>query len=196
LIEEERAKRHAEICICGAKNLHEYIEYHFRDLDEPSRRKYERVMRTCRPEDHVRYGKWFLEMMGEPTEAELRRARDIFEKRKNDISEIYDGLYSAYQEMGLRNEAMELVLQGLKEFPDVPHLYELLGRAFFERKWVNEAKEILEQGLRKFPSDEGIKELLQEVEDDLDDPQGGEKLPIFGLILLMTLIRRKLRRKS
>jgi hypothetical protein len=45
--------------------------------------------------------------------------------------------------------------------------------------------------------DENLKERFQKSEDDIDDPpSGGEKLPILGLILLVALIRRKLRRKS
>lgn len=191
MTEEEKAKKHAEICNCGSRTLHEYIENHFKDLDKPSRRKYERVMGTWKSEDYAEYSRWFIEMISEPAEEELRCAKDILEKRKNDISEIYDGIYSVFQEIGLRNEAMEFVLDGLRGFPEVPHLYELVGHAFLERGWVNDAKDVLEQGLEKFPSDESINELLQKVRDNIDDPPGGEPLGLF-LIAVAVSVHRKL----
>jgi hypothetical protein len=95
--------------------------------------------------------------------------------------------------MSLWSESLKIALRGLKEFPEMPRFYELVGHAYLERKWVNEAKDILEKGLRKFPSDEGVKELLQKVDDKIDDPpEGGE---LLGLILLIAVIHKKLRKK-
>jgi hypothetical protein len=37
------------------------------------------------------------------------------------------------------------------------------------------------------------KHLSIDVEDDMDDPDGGEKPPLLGLLLLMGLIRKKLK---
>ncbi|HVP78283.1 MAG TPA: hypothetical protein VMV04_10335, partial [Thermodesulfobacteriota bacterium] len=62
--EEERAKAHAEICNCGAKTLHEYIENHFKDQDEVKRRWLERVMGPWESEDYDNYTKFHLWMLG------------------------------------------------------------------------------------------------------------------------------------
>jgi hypothetical protein len=58
--------------------------------------------------------------------------------------------------------------------------------------WTGEAQKVIQKGVEKFPDDEELKKFLKDVENDLDDPQGGEFL---GLILLTALIRKKLRRK-
>lgn len=56
------------------------------------------------------------------------------------------------------------------------------------------AKEILKEGLEKFPGDEVLVELLKEIEDDSDSPDGGAGPPLLGLIILALLTRRKLTR--
>jgi hypothetical protein len=61
--EEEKAKRHAQICNCGAKTLHEYIENHFKDQDEVKKRWLERVMGTWKSQDYDNYAKFHLWML-------------------------------------------------------------------------------------------------------------------------------------
>jgi tetratricopeptide (TPR) repeat protein len=63
--------------------------------------------------------------------------------------------------MGLKNDALHIAEEGLREFPDDhPEIYMSLGDAYFEMGWVEEAKSILNEGLRKFPGDEDIQNLL------------------------------------
>jgi len=59
--------------------------------------------------------------------------------------------------------------------------------------WRNECIEILKKGAKEFPKDEELKEFLKKLEDDMDDPDAGEKPPLLGLLLLMGLIRKKLK---
>ena len=107
---------------------------------------------------------------------------------------VYSGLCSSYMELGMKTEAMEIALEGLKKFPDEdPVLYHNVGATFYEMGWRNECIEILKKGAKKFPKDEELKEFLKDVEDDMDDPDGGEKPPLLGLLLLMGLIRKKLK---
>jgi tetratricopeptide (TPR) repeat protein len=107
---------------------------------------------------------------------------------------VYSGLCSSYMELGMKTEAMEIALEGLKKFPDEdPVLYHNVGATFYEMGWRNECIEILKKGAKKFPKDEELKEFLKDVEDDIDDPDGGEKPPLLGLLLLMGLIRKKLK---
>ena len=68
-----------------------------------------------------------------------------------------------------------------------------MGATFYEMGWRNECIEILKKGAKKFPKDEELEEFLKDVEDDMDDPDGGEKPPLLGLLLLMGLIRKKLK---
>lgn len=109
---------------------------------------------------------------------------------------IYAGFCSAYMELGMKREAIEIALEGIKRFPDEDSaLYHNAGAAFFEMGWRKEALEILKKGVEKFPDDEELKKFLKGVEDDMDDPDGGDKPPLLGILLLMALIHKKWRKK-
>ena len=87
---------------------------------------------------------------------------------------------------------LEEALEGLTKFPDEdPGLYGNMGELYFEMGWVNESRDILNEGLKRFPNDEGIKEMLAKVDDEPDDPDGGNKPTLSGLILLIALLYKK-----
>jgi tetratricopeptide (TPR) repeat protein len=109
---------------------------------------------------------------------------------------IYGGLFCAYVEMGLKKEALEMAQKGIKKFPDVPAMYENLGEAYFEYGWIDDAKKVLQEGLRKFPDDERLKEVLKKIDDDTDDPDKNRKPPLVGIMLLLSLILKKLGKKN
>ena len=110
---------------------------------------------------------------------------------------IYQGLCCAYSDMGLKKEAMEEALEGLTKFPDGdPGLYENMGELYFEMGWVNESRDILNEGLKRFPNDEGIKDMLAKVDEGSDDPNGGNKPTLPGLILLIALLHKKLGKRK
>lgn len=109
---------------------------------------------------------------------------------------LYNGFFCAYMDMGMKNDALEIATEGLKEFPDTePFLYANLGEIYHEKGWTDEAKEILQKGLKKFPDDEDIKELLNKIEEDEKDPDKGKKPPIGSLLILLAIIMNKLRKK-
>ncbi len=108
---------------------------------------------------------------------------------------IYTGLCSAYSELGMKREAMEIALEGLKKFPDDPALHQNVAATFLEMGWRNECMETLRKAVEKFPDDEELKRFLKDVEDDLDDPDKGDKPPILGLLLLMALLYKKMGKK-
>jgi len=109
---------------------------------------------------------------------------------------IYAGLCSAYMDLGMKKEGMEIALEGLKKFPDEdPVLYQNVGATFYEMGWRKEAIEVLKDGVKKFPDDEELKECLKNIEDDTDDPDDKIKPPILGLFLLMALLYKKGRKK-
>ncbi len=109
---------------------------------------------------------------------------------------IYTGLCTAYLQLGMKKETMEISLEGLKRFPDEdPVLYHNVGATFYEMGWRNECIEILKRGAKKFPKDEELKDFLKDVEDNMDDPDDGEKPPLLGLLFLMALIHKKWKRK-
>ena len=110
---------------------------------------------------------------------------------------VYQGLTCAYNDMGLKKEAMEEAQEGLTKFPDEePGLYENMGELYFEMGWVNESRDVLNEGLKKFPRDEGIKEMLAKVDDEPDDPDGGNKPNLPGLLLLMAMLQKKLEKRK
>ena len=134
-----------------------------------------------------------------------REALQYFEKAMALFSEssdphtgvsIYAGFCSAYMELGMKREAMEIALEGLKRFPDEdPALYQNAGAAFYEMGWRKEAMEILKKGVEKFPEDEEMKKVLKDIEDDMDDPDKGDKPPLLGALLLLALIYNRWRKK-
>ena len=137
---------------------------------------------------------------GYPEEA-LRHYREAMERWQEDLNlndgiTIYSGLCSVYMELGMKREALEVALEGLRGFPDEdPVLYHNAGAVFFEMGWRKETIEVLREGVSKFPDDEEMRKFLKEVEDDLDDPDKGDQPPILGVLLLMALIYKRRRRK-
>jgi tetratricopeptide (TPR) repeat protein len=136
--------------------------------------------------------------MGYPQEAlnYYQKAMEVW--RRNPVAYpgvcIYTGLCTAYLELGMKREAMEIALEGVKKFPDDdPALYQNVAATFLEMGWRKEVMEVLKNGVEKFPEDEDLKNFLKDVEDDMDDPDKGDKPPILGLILLMALTRKKLK---
>lgn len=102
-----------------------------------------------------------------------------------DVPEAYNGLYWAYEDMGLINDAREIAEEGLSKFPDKDGtLYFNLANNYFNHGWLDEAKEVIQRGMKKFPDDEDMKELLKEIEDDFDDPKKGSKLPMLLAIIM------------
>ncbi len=109
---------------------------------------------------------------------------------------IYTGLCSAYSELGMKREAMEIALEGIKKLPDEdPALLQKVAATFIDMGWRNECMEVLKKALEKFPEDEELKRFLKDMEDDMDDPDDDGKPPILGLILLMALLYKKMGKK-
>jgi tetratricopeptide (TPR) repeat protein len=108
---------------------------------------------------------------------------------------IYGGFVCAYMDMGLKHEAFEMAQEGMREFPDVSAMYENLGEVYFEYGWIDDAKQVLEEGVKKFPEDERLKELLEKIEEDEKDPDKGNKPPIGSLLIFLSLILNKFRKK-
>ena len=109
---------------------------------------------------------------------------------------LYEGLYCTYMNLGLEEVALEMAKEGLREFPDEPYMYANLGQGYFEKGWTDEARNILQQGLKKFPYDERIKELLEKIEYETDNPDKGKKPPVIGLLLLLSLIQKRFKNKK
>lgn len=98
--------------------------------------------------------------------------------------------------LGMKKEAMEIAVEGLKKFPDEdPYLYQNVGAVFFEIGWRQETIEVLKKGIEKFPEDEELKKFLKDAEDDTDDPDGGVKPPVLGLMLLMAILQKRFGKK-
>jgi len=109
---------------------------------------------------------------------------------------IYTGLCHAYFQLGETRKAMEVALEGLKRFPDEdPALYQNVGATFLEMGWKDEAREVLKEGAEKFPEDEDLTTFFKDLTDDMDDPDGGIKPPMLGLILLTAILQKRFRKR-
>ncbi len=105
---------------------------------------------------------------------------------------IFEGLYCSYSSMGLKKEALEVALEGIKEFPDEePSLYAMAGEAYQELGWRDESIGILNEGLKKFPNDKELEEMLEETDGDSDDPDKAGKQPLLGVLLLTLLMQKR-----
>jgi tetratricopeptide (TPR) repeat protein len=138
-----------------------------------------------------------LREMGYPQEAikYLQKAMGLFKKSPTvDVGvTIFSGLCSAYLDLGLKKESMEIALEGLTKFPDSdPVLYHNLATCFYELGWTAESRRLLEIGVEKFPNDLELKQFLNDVEQELDDPDGDVK-PFLGLLMFVALFHKRLR---
>ena len=105
---------------------------------------------------------------------------------------ICAGLCHSYFNIGEKRKAMEVAVEGLKKFPDEdPVLYQNVGAAFLEMGWKEEARDVLKEGLEKFPEDDDLKQFIKYFDDDMDDPDGGIKPPILGLMLLTAILQKR-----
>jgi tetratricopeptide (TPR) repeat protein len=109
---------------------------------------------------------------------------------------IFEGLYHSYASMGLKKEALEIALQGLREFTsEDPHMYAIAADAYHKLGWRDEANSILNEGLKKFPRDQELKEMLDEIDDGSDDPDR-DKSTLLGLLLLKAYLNKKHGKRS
>jgi tetratricopeptide (TPR) repeat protein len=109
---------------------------------------------------------------------------------------IYAGLCHAYFELGEKRKAMELALEGLKRYPgEDAILYHNVGASFWELGWKEEARDVLKEGLEKFPEDEELGQFFKDANEDMDDPDGGIKPPILGLMLLTAILQKRFGRR-
>jgi len=109
---------------------------------------------------------------------------------------IYAGLCHAYFQLGEKRKAMEVAVEGLKRFPEEdPVMYQNVGAAFLEMGWKEEARDVLKKGIEKFPEDESLKEFINYLDDDTNDPDGGIKPPVLGLMLLAAILQKRFGRK-
>jgi hypothetical protein len=93
----------------------------------------------------------------------------------------------------MKCNGMEIAIEGLRKFSDEdPVLYQNVVATFWEMGWRNETIEVLKKGVEKFLEDEEPKKFLKDVEDDTDDPDGGVRPPVLGLILLMAILQKKI----
>jgi len=105
---------------------------------------------------------------------------------------IYAGLCHAYFEMGEKRKAMEVALEGLKRYPgEDAILYHNVGASFWELGWKEKARDVLKEGLEKFPEDEELGQFFKDANEDMDDPDGGIKPPVLGLMLLTAILQKR-----
>lgn len=111
-------------------------------------------------------------------------------------SDDYNGLFCAYYDMGLLDDAIETAHEGIRKFPeDDPALYCNTGVAYFEQGRLNDAKDIVSEGLKEFPEDEGLKEMLKAIEDAIDNPDDDDKKPPIKEMLVIAALIKKLHNK-
>ena len=116
-------------------------------------------------------------------------AADYFKQLINTDAEtpdIYNGLYWAFSDIGLGTDALDLIQEGIRKYPtEDSQLYVDIGYEYFNRGWTEESIGILKKGLGIFPDDEEIKDLLEQIDDQLNDPDNGENPPTIAPILVL-----------
>jgi len=71
-----------------------------------------------------------------------------------------------------------------------------LGETYFEHGWISEASDVINKGLKKFPDDKRLKAVLERIEDETDNSDDSKKPPFLGIMILLSLIIEKLRKKN
>jgi tetratricopeptide (TPR) repeat protein len=111
--------------------------------------------------------------------------------------DCYHGLYWSYIELVMLEDAIGVVEEGLAKFPlEGPDLYIDLGDAYYRKGWVEESKTILEKGAKLFPDNETVKEMLEILNDEINNPDAGNKPPTEGCIIVLMKERHTSRRKG
>ncbi len=99
-----------------------------------------------------------------------------------------NGLFWTYFECGIIGDAIETVRDGIRMFPaDDSVLYHDLANAYHEKEWFNEARETANEGLKMFPDDQDLKDLLDLINQDDNDPDDDKKPPLKALLGFMLL---------
>ena len=105
---------------------------------------------------------------------------------------LYMGIYATYRTLGMLREALDIAKEGLKRLPEEdPGLYQNLADAYNALGWPSDAIRVLKKGIEIFPDDEELKEVLKDIEDNMDEPEDGRKPPILGLLVLLALLRKR-----
>lgn len=110
-------------------------------------------------------------------------------------AEAYVGLYFSYREMNLYTDALEIAQECFREYHDHPVSYLILADAYWAKGWENEAKDTLIEGIKRFPDDEGLKELLKEIEDEIDNTDDDKKPSFITILLYLLFLKKNLQRK-
>jgi len=111
--------------------------------------------------------------------------------------DCFNGLYWSYVGLGMLEDAVNIVRDGLSRFPAAgADLYVDLGDGYYRKGWLQEAKDILEKGLKLYPDDEVLKEMLDTLNDEIDNPDAENKPSIEGCIIVLMKERHKSRRKG
>ena len=140
-------------------------------------------------------GRCYLEI-GHPEDAlrEYRKAMKLWQESPTAYEGgcIYMGIYASYRTLGMLKDALAVAQEGLKRFPEEdPGLYQNVADAYYAMGWGKDAISVLKKGIEKFPKDWKLKKVLREIEESSGDPEDGRKPPLLGILLLLTLIRKR-----
>lgn len=106
--------------------------------------------------------------------------------------DAHEGLFHTFYDQGMRNDAISAALEGLRRFPgQEPELYMNLAATYHEMGWTKEAIDVIQQAIAVFPEDKELKEWLEELEDDMNDPDKGEEVKKPKILLFLADRKRK-----
>lgn len=107
---------------------------------------------------------------------------------------VYNGMFWAYIDRGLANDAVAIAREGLRQYPDEDDvLYVDLAYAYLEMNRMDDAKAVIQQGLKLFPDSQDLNQLLNDINNTENDPNKGTRpaKPIILIILADRLHRGK-----
>jgi len=101
-------------------------------------------------------------------------------------ADAYNGLFCAYNDMGLKDEAVNTLLEGLSTYPKQHSgLYHNLGIFYADMDWLSGAIDVVRRGLDIFPEDEDLISLLNALDEGDDDPDRDVKPPVKPRLLVL-----------
>jgi len=107
-------------------------------------------------------------------------------------------LFCAYYDMDLKEDALKVAEEGVRRFSDDdPRVYFNLGLCYLEQGRLSDAETTAKEGLKKFPEDENLKDLLDAIEDEINNPDddGKELMVKIAKMIAMTRILKTVRNK-
>ncbi len=94
-----------------------------------------------------------------------------------DCADLYHGLCHTYYAQGMLSDAISACIEGIRKHPtsQSKNYKDLAYGYYYGMGWTSETLDVIQKGIEIFPDDDELKEWLNKIENDMKDPNKGNK---------------------